>query len=130
MSRYMHDLPSRAHRWHKFTVCGVHFALAAVQTTHALRLATGGVADDVSILDYIRDLFRVTVMNRSRLRIIRWPTADGRRVDRERIIRFRLSACTIEDCPAIFLSKVSRELRVRVVLNSAVEFHQSPQVDL
>ena len=43
-SRYVHDLPKRAQRWHRSTVCGVHFALAAVHTTHALRLTAGDVA--------------------------------------------------------------------------------------
>lgn len=34
----MHDLPRRAHRWHRLAVCGVHFALAVVHATHALLL--------------------------------------------------------------------------------------------
>lgn len=40
----MHDLPKRAHRWHKLTACGVHFALAAVHATHALLLTADVVA--------------------------------------------------------------------------------------
>ena len=43
-SRYVHDLPKRAHRWHWLTACGVHFALAAVHATHALLLTADGVA--------------------------------------------------------------------------------------
>lgn len=43
ISRYVHDLPRRAHRWHILTVCGVHFALAAVHATHALLLTIGVV---------------------------------------------------------------------------------------
>lgn len=34
----MHDFPKRAHRWHRLTACGVHFALAVVHATHALLL--------------------------------------------------------------------------------------------
>lgn len=34
----MHDLPRRAHRWHRLAACGVHFALAVVHATHALLL--------------------------------------------------------------------------------------------
>lgn len=40
----MHDLPKRAHRWHRLAACGVHFTLAAVHATQALLLAGDGVA--------------------------------------------------------------------------------------
>lgn len=40
-SRYVHGLPSRAHRWHRLMACGVHFALAVVHATHALLLTAG-----------------------------------------------------------------------------------------
>lgn len=43
-SRYMHDFPKRAHRWHRLTACGVHFALAVVHATHALLLTVVIVA--------------------------------------------------------------------------------------
>lgn len=40
----MHDLPKRAHRWHRLAACAVHFTLAAVHATQALLLAGDGVA--------------------------------------------------------------------------------------
>lgn len=43
-SRYVHDFPKRAHRWHRLTACGVHFALAVVHATHALLLTVDIVA--------------------------------------------------------------------------------------
>jgi hypothetical protein len=43
-SRYVQGLPKRAHRWHRLTACGVHFALTAVHDTHALLLTAGIVA--------------------------------------------------------------------------------------
>jgi hypothetical protein len=63
-SRYVHDLPKRAQRWHRSTVCGVHFALAAVHATHALLLTAG---DAVAFMMSLRN--RVTRSDRLKWRI-------------------------------------------------------------
>jgi hypothetical protein len=46
----VHDLPKRAQRWHRSTVCGVHFALAAVHATHALLLTAGDIVAFMMLL--------------------------------------------------------------------------------
>lgn len=43
-SRYVHDFPKRAHRWHRLMACGVHFAFAVVHAMHALLLTVDIVA--------------------------------------------------------------------------------------
>lgn len=79
-SRYVHALPKRAHRWHKFSAFGVHFALAVVQATHALLL----IADIESVINnYVSKSPSVAgevtdrSMRRTRLQGRRLSNADG-----------------------------------------------------